>query len=374
MKELSKERVWAMCCSGVSKWKESGPEDIEYHRMLGMTNVVLCVKLREGVSPAVEPRKVLLRIFPEQASGVVNKKKEQAVFEYLSRTEIGVKMYFQCDCFRVEEFLEAEHVTTFELNNKVLMRNIAFAFCQFNHDRGLINLLTVQEGKKSFAERFLTEYLSPFRANFEFYCSEVKTHSNISIMKELHFMTTSQFEKEYCGILDRLKGSEMIASHCDVHELNILRFTKSKAQVKLIDYEYCSPNFRSIDLATLWMESAIDYTHPVFPFMTLYEENKWDDDELAVFLKAYLEADGIQKGKSDIDEYVQSEYPILLEEVYLAQPLVCAMWSVWAILVANWKQLNEAADWNFAFALIRYRMYQQTRDVLLPKYYSRKYP
>lgn len=65
--------------------------------------------------------------------------------------------------------------------------------------------------------------------------------------------------------------------HNDMQEGNILlccnNMTDKEAlmnpQLVLIDFEYCSYNYRGFDLANHFLEWMYDYTHSVYPYFTV---------------------------------------------------------------------------------------------------------
>ena len=295
----TKEAIWGMCAPMIPSWKDVTPEGISFNLLLGMSNHIYAVSIIDPaiLSRGITPTKVLLRIYPTQASHIVSRLKEQAVFTHLASTERGVKMYYSCPQYRIEEFFDGEKLTTFELCNKLFMKCIAQLFCDYHHDVGLQDVVARFDPKVPFAERFLSSWHSTLKNDFTNYWSYIKSEENSTILKKLQYMTTPEFEKEYITLLQGLEGSEVVVSHNDVHELNMLRSYTNKERLILIDFEYTTFNYRAIDIAMIWVETTIDYTHPVFPFIKYYENNKWDEEELMRFIKAYLERDAVLKEK-----------------------------------------------------------------------------
>ena len=362
-----KEHVWSMCVPALSSWKGVTPDSITFQRLLGMSNMVLGVSICDPVllAQGITPTKVLLRVYPTQTSRIICREKEQAIFAYLSETDHGVKMYYSCPLYRIEEFIEGEKLTIFELGNKMLIKTIAQIFSEYHHDPLLSDVLLQFDPKLPFAEKFLTEWYTTFKMGFATYMENVKSEDNIAIMKSLQFFATPEFEKEYRTILQGLSGTEIVTSHCDVHEMNMLRNFNNKEKIILIDFEYSTFNYRAIDIATLWVETTIDYTHPIFPFFKIYEANKWDEEDLTRFIRAYLERDAILHGKENVEDYVNKETPLLTAEVKKAEPLVSALWAVWAIIMVDWKHLDESKDWNFAYAMQRFGLYEKSKKEVL---------
>jgi len=359
----TKESVWTKCVAGLPSWKNTTPDSICVDRLFGMSNLTLAVSIKDPflLSQNIFPTKVLLRIFPEHGSRVISRSKEHAIFTHLAETPNGIKMYYSCPQYRIEEFFDGEKLSMFELNNKLMMKHIATMFCDYHHDPVLFNIIGQFDPKVPFAERWLTDWLAPFKENFEMYASKIKSEEGQILIKKLQYLTTPEFEKEYKALIQSLSGTELVSSHCDVHEMNMLRSYTNKERLILIDFEYSTYNYRAIDIATLLVETMIDQTHPAFPYNKLYESNKWDDEELTRFIKFYLERDAVIKFKENIEEYVAKETPILFSEVKRCEAIVSASWAVWSLLVANWKTFDEAKDWNLIYGSWRLSLYEKAK-------------
>lgn len=62
-------------------------------------------------------------------------------------------------------------------------------------------------------------------------------------------------------------------SHNDLQGGNILlRQDTDEESIVVIDYEYCSYNYRGFDLANHFIEWVYDYTHPVPPNFIVTKE------------------------------------------------------------------------------------------------------
>jgi choline/ethanolamine kinase len=54
-----------------------------------------------------------------------------------------------------------------------------------------------------------------------------------------------------------------------MNHLNIFSTPKAGREIVLIDYDYCSYNYPTFDIANFLNESSINYLHPVEPFYEL---------------------------------------------------------------------------------------------------------
>jgi len=355
--------LWNMCVTGLPSWKKVKPESITVTRMIGMSNKVMGVVVTDPVllAEGIKPSKVLLRIYPEKNNRTVNRKREQAVFDYLSKTGKGIKMLYSCPKYRIEEFFGRGKLFVEELHDKKLMKKIAKVLCDYNRDEGLLDVLAQFDGKIPFAQRVIDEWQPLFREEFESYENNVRTEEGMKLLKKVKYMTTPEFEKEYRELLKAISKSEVVASHCDIHEMNMLRSSDDK-KIVLIDHEYASPNYRAIDAATLSMETTINYTHPVFPYVIQDDKIKWSEEELLYFAGCYLAREAKHKGVSDVKKYIEMERPTFVYEIKKAEPLACAMWSIWSILLIDWDIFDETKDWNLEYAGIRFDMYENSKE------------
>lgn len=62
---------------------------------------------------------------------------------------------------------------------------------------------------------------------------------------------------------------QVVFSHNDMQEGNILlRQSSQKPELVVIDFEYCSYNYRGFDVANHFLEWQFDYTAPKYPFFS----------------------------------------------------------------------------------------------------------
>ena len=316
------------------------------------------------LSQGITPVKVLLRIYSD-THRTVDRSKEIAIFEHFSKTDLGVKMYYSCPKYRIEEFFEGRKLLLSELHDQVIMKEIAYLFCNYHHDRGMFSVIGKFDSKTPFSNRMIDEWIPLLRQEFDTYAPHLKYQENLDILKKLRYMTSPEFEKECRAMVEQLSKTEVVVSHCDIHELNIMRSLVDKSRLILIDFEYSTYNYRSFDLGMMYLETTIDYSYPKFPFVSYDESLRWTKEELEFFIRCYLERDAELKGQEDIQEYINKEFPKLMNEVKQGEALSNAMWAIWALLVTDWKIFDETKGWNLHFAKIRFEMYEAVRDQIL---------
>ena len=80
---------------------------------------------------------------------------------------------------------------------------------------------------------------------------------------------------------------DLVISHNDFQENNVMIWHEDKTKFTLIDFEYSNINFRGYDIASYFNECFIDYSYPKAPSFKIYEE------QMIQFIQ-----EGITKGKS----------------------------------------------------------------------------
>ena len=111
----------------------------------------------------------------------------------------------------------------------------------------------------------------------------------------------------------------------------MLVWHEDKTKFTLIDWEYCSVNYRGYDIALYFSENFYDYFHPIKPNFRLYEdqyirflvEGKEKGSELDRALELYLRRfhhlrDGMvgYPYKGDEHTMLEIELPILKNQFY----------------------------------------------------------
>lgn len=128
--------------SHVKEWNVDivTPKTITFARLGGLSNAVWKAKINpEGTRDLavrdqlkkIEPQTLLYRYFKCALS---NKEIERDIFEVLSETGQGPKLYFQNEKIRIESFFLSRPLTIFEMRNEIFMRNFGQQICDFNYN------------------------------------------------------------------------------------------------------------------------------------------------------------------------------------------------------------------------------------------------
>lgn len=90
------------------------------------------------------------------------------------------------------------------------------------------------------------------------------------------------------------------------------------------DFEYCSYNYRSFDIANHFLEWVYDYTNEDKPFFYSKPENYPTEEQRLTFIKAYLKEQGSKEDPTTI-----------LKEVEVMSLASHFFWCLWSIVNAE---------------------------------------
>lgn len=119
--------------------------------------------------------------------------------------------------------------------------------------------------------------------------SDREDAQKIAKLQLFNFQKEMEFLRKVVGKVQ----SPVVFAHNDMQEGNILLNTHAKTrddQVCLIDFEYCSYNYRGFDVANHFCEWVYEYKLPVDPYFTVARENYPGKDKQLFFIRSYLEA------------------------------------------------------------------------------------
>lgn len=344
----------------LSKWKHLTEEDMKFERMKGMTNKVYKVTLDHK---GKEPKEVILRQFCG-VEGVVDQDKEAKVFKAMSESGLGPRCLGEDNDLRLEEFFDARDIKASEYKEKFMRRRLAQVLAGTHK----IKVPDIDQ----------TPLFGVVLDNPEFYKSfiekcdqDIYNEKEKELIKELRPLA-DQSEQDF--IRKVLPNEELVFSHNDLLTGNIL-VSEDKKDVRFIDYEYASYNFRGFDIGNMFRESLFDYTYKSPPYFKVVEENFPNEQELRDFIRYYLiftdmsekEKDKREKlieEDSEMEKYIEENYnkdefkereDSLYKNVRIGAMLAFYYWTIWGV-----KMFKEAsADFDYLeYARANHEKYQ----------------
>lgn len=116
---LNTQELKAALKQHMKEWEGVSDDDIVFVRLSGLTNIIYRVDHSKGLLPPVVFRKF------GDASGLLERKKENIIYKELGEAGIGPQLYFASEGFRIEQFLQGiHHPTDLELKSPALKKSI----------------------------------------------------------------------------------------------------------------------------------------------------------------------------------------------------------------------------------------------------------
>ncbi|XP_044579533.1 choline/ethanolamine kinase isoform X4 [Cotesia glomerata] len=243
-------------------WKHVNADNIVFkHISGGLSNWVYNVQLPEGTTPLRgEPRQVLLRIYGQThgeraMESIIT---ESVIFTLLSERKLGPKLHGVFPGGRIEEYIPARPLLTKELADPELSAMTA-------EKMALLHMMQVPINKEP---TWLWDTMAKWRTSAEEVLKnveEVDTH----LMKHIEYVKSINFSAEIAWFRSLVSQQKypIVFCHNDMQEGNILlRQNTRKRELVIIDFEYCSYNYRGFDLANHFVEWQYDYTAEEYPF------------------------------------------------------------------------------------------------------------
>ncbi|KYN03283.1 Choline/ethanolamine kinase [Cyphomyrmex costatus] len=245
-------------------WKHITAENIVLKRVSGgLSNWLYNVQLPEGTVPIRgEPRQVLLRLYGQvhgerALEGLIT---ESVIFTLLSERKLGPKLHGVFPGGRIEEYIPARPLITKELSDSILSLLIA-------EKMGQTHTMQIPISKEpTWIWDTMNNWLNTttdILENIDNEDIDTQQLENISTIKCINF----EHEINWLKTFVTQQKYPVTFCHNDMQEGNILLLQNTrKPKLVLIDFEYCSYNYRGFDIANHFAEWQYDYTAQEYPF------------------------------------------------------------------------------------------------------------
>lgn len=317
-----------------------------------MSNLLYRCSLSENIhtSNLGEPRSALLRLYgPAHSDTHV----QLEVFRKLADEKLGPKLYATFEGGRLEEYLPSTALSWIDMTNDNVSSVIAS------------KIASIHKLELGCLDRKPDWLLNMYRIHYDFLINarqspiifdEFVSNSTKVLASEMMNIDFN-LEIEYLSSLFQQSRAPLVFSHNDLHQNNVIMLTKSDNQdqtlsdrIVLIDFEYCSYNYRTFDIANHLNEWCFDYNGDQYPHFTASKERFPSEQKQRQFLRNYIECfesdncdqsfanrtreigdPGNKLGTSDKNNIINDKIEQLLEEM---QPSLMAsnlLWTLWAI-------------------------------------------
>ncbi|KAK9504617.1 hypothetical protein O3M35_010913 [Rhynocoris fuscipes] len=239
-------------------WKKITPEDVTVKSLSGgLSNWLFQVKLEKGIG---KPQQVLIRLYGQThgEGALENLITESVIFTLLSERKLGPKLYGVFPGGRIEEFIPARPLTQNEMADPTINLIVA-------EKMAAVHTMNIPINKEP---RWLWDTMNRWLLNID----ELSSPANPIELA----LCSKNLKAEAVWLRNHLSKiySPVVFCHNDLQQGNILRLMDTNEPgLVLIDFEYCSYNFRGFDLANHFIEWMYDYTNPDYPHYRVHKEN-----------------------------------------------------------------------------------------------------
>lgn len=343
-------------------------EDVTPTYMKALSNMTY--RLQCHKSPAKD---LLVKEFGQGLlSELLDRNIDNMVSTFFGEQGVGPKVLFSNDKYRIEEFLECTGFTQEDMQDKQTRRILTY-YIQNLHRTQIPDL-----PKSGLLKRVIegTDYnlLKLFRESLE----KKQALFNDEEKKKVSEIASLITPETLAYMQQIIKEDDLVASHNDFLNGNIL--VLPSGELKLIDFEYTTYNFRTFDIANFINESLFDYGFEEAPYFAYFPEKRDSDEEVRDMIKyytilaAYPQNPTYEEAKRVVtEEAYANEQAIKLfgsqegldAKIDQAMTLLHAgylfshfYWSIWAIIQAK----NTPVKFDYVeFGYTRYKDFEHIR-------------
>lgn len=347
----------------ISSWKNASYKTEE---TIGWTNHVKIAYIED---PSVKPQKIILRKFGGNP-GFLDRQKENQVLNGLSKLRLGPQMYYSCERYRLEEFLEGTIPNKSWYDNEVYCSQVAASLAQLHR----IPFKVFFEDGTTHTGRVLSEWVQKGRENLKH--KERFKESNAEMLRNAEELLSAENISFIQSLMRELEEDpkNKVLSHTDTYYLN--HIVGENGKVNLIDFEYVMPNPMMYDIANFFNEYNIDYKG-VYCYVDA--ENRMTKSRIHKMIKSYMAFSAILENEplesiadvvfpkelieseESVEKFLSSSVPDWEKkfERFCYELMICTIlinfnWSNWGIMFASNSNSEEFDYAHYANERMKY--------------------
>nr|CAD7455200.1 unnamed protein product [Timema tahoe] len=314
----------------------------------GLSNLLYYCALPPSHPPRhKEPAKVLLRLYGQihgerALEGLIT---ESVIFTLLSESQRGPRLFGVFPGGRLEEFIPARALTTDELSDPTLS-------CLIAEKMALVHMMDVPINKEP---HWLWDTMDRWMDNIKEFAG--KSHNDPVKRERVQRILSYNLIQELHWLKKFLKSvnSPVVFCHNDLQEGNILlrnsppnslgtrmngtptkkrsvQMTPKHQRLVVIDFEYCSYNYRGFDFANHMCEWLYDYTNEQHPYFWARTDSYPTQEQQERFIVSYLR---MMQREQETEEVSQQEVTKLLAEIRTFTLASHFFWGLWSFVNAS---------------------------------------
>ncbi|KAK9508040.1 hypothetical protein O3M35_007787 [Rhynocoris fuscipes] len=298
----------------------------------GLSNLLYYCALPDSLqTTGTEPKRLLLRLYGNvnSAKAIENLITESVIFALLSETQRGPRLFGVFSGGRLEEFIEARALKTKELTNPVMSALIADKMAQ-------IHSMDVPLNKQPI-------WLWQTMKGWIYQIEEIMSTGTVSESSKdmMEFIKRLELSKEYNWLKEYLISfkSPVVFCHNDLQEgaENQLPNNLTSDSLVIIDFEYCSYNYRAFDFANHFCEWLYDYSNQSAPYFWCVKSNWPTDEKKAHFIKSYLKS---LAAHPEYKKHEEDSLERIMNEVNAFMLASHFFWGLWSVINSTTSEIT----------------------------------
>ncbi|XP_050302376.1 choline/ethanolamine kinase [Anthonomus grandis grandis] len=336
-------------------WRKVTAEDIGFkHISGGLSNLLYHISLPTDLYESYytkkhhsqEPKEVLIRIYGQtHGEGALEALiTESVIFTLLSERGLGPKLHGIFPGGRIEQYINARPLLNKELADEKLSVKIAEKMAALHSME--VPLYKEPTWLWNTIGRWLKTCDKKLKGDIPEFV--------VTLLRDVDLKSEAKWLRKRLEV----ENSPVVFCHNDMQEGNILMSmdqdkennAEEDPELVIIDFEYCSYNYRGFDIANHFMEWVYDYKEDNYPYFRENRSNYPSETQRLTFIKSYLHARGSKENPKKI-----------LKEVEIFTLASHLLWTLWAFVNAETSQIP-FGYWEFGCS--RLQAYFQLKERL----------
>jgi len=286
--------------------------ELKVTRLSGLTNNVFKIEVPGLDIPFVYHK------FSNNFKLLIDHSFENNVIKKLSENRLYVEIFYADNEQRIEKFYPGLPIDLKEFQDFAILKGLLFQLSYIHSN--LFGTMSNKDNdflldKITKKPDFLKLLSCEIEKRMEFLSEEKKSkllniyHEVLGIDYQLKLETFLKKLKNIQEIYEIPLDLYYVMCHNDLNNTNILiKENKNPLSLRVIDYEYSSPNYLVYEFANLFNEFATDYSYPQAPYFH-YDTSKYPDIDFRMkFFLIYCFYHKIWKNKQKETVYFEMEF------------------------------------------------------------------